>query len=88
MEKRNQLNLQGKLSRRRHTSVIRRNQLREISTVRECYCGKEGQSDEFRGSRRLFKKAVHKAAAESEIRHSSFVTRKLIATHPALRLPD
>ena len=47
MEKRNPLNLQRKLDRGRRTSVIRRNQLREISTVLECCCGKEGQSDEF-----------------------------------------
>jgi hypothetical protein len=47
MEKRNHLNLQEKLNHRRHTSVICRGQLREISTVLECCCGKEGQSEEF-----------------------------------------
>lgn len=28
--------------------MTHKNQLREIATVLECYCGKEGQSDEFR----------------------------------------
>jgi hypothetical protein len=46
-EKHNQLNRQRKLGRGRHTKVIRRGQLREIATVLEWCCGKEGQSDEF-----------------------------------------
>jgi hypothetical protein len=46
-EKRNKLNRQRKLDRGRHTKVVFRGQLREISTVLEYYCGKEGQSDKF-----------------------------------------
>jgi hypothetical protein len=45
-EKRNKLNRQRKLDRGRHTIVIRSGQLREISTVFESYCGKEGQLNE------------------------------------------
>ena len=42
MEKRNHLNLQRRVKTQTTTSVSWRNQLREISTVLECYCGKEG----------------------------------------------
>lgn len=47
MEKHNRLNLQRKLDHERRTSMTRRNQLGEISTVRNCCCGKEGQSGKF-----------------------------------------